>query len=598
MRKAVVIFQSKSKRGFKSTAVLLWTLLSLGLVNPAWGLGMGEVSFQSALGEPLQAKIDLLLEDSNAYSLENIRVRQIGPAEAGKMGFDLAESYYGIRFKPVQEGKQFVIELTTNQPVNEPYLNILVEVRWPQGTAYREYTMLLDPPMAPVVKAASSGQSVPSPLQTSSRQAQPVPAAGSARGPAAGDYAVVSGDSLYSIARRTESRGDESVALMMDWIFDNNPQAFIAGDRNRLMAGATLTLPSRAQVMAASSAVAKADRPVQTALAKPEPVKTAGPQLSLDEGQVLTPRQLAAIPVDEIPAEVIRAHITAARESNDKLERENDALRNHMAMLEASDYVGNLEKLIALKDQQIAALVMQQDLQAAADARPVKAPVENVAPVEEVPTVEVVPTVDRPSLIPVNTETAFFDAGNKGWWAFYTLVMLLLLAFLAYYLRNRSTKHEYNGLGPVELAPNEEQAMLEELDELANQYHAANGENPEPETAPDYVGKAVGGQNSSRSVPGQQRRPDDVVMRDIEKRIQDYQPAQSSRAVLQVPESHDEIDGIISEALAHITEGKFDLAEAILLEADFETRGKEGRLGDAIEYLNYCRNAKGNRSAS
>ena len=67
--------------------------LCLCLVSPAWSLGMGEITLKSFLGEPLQAKIDLLLEDANDYSLENIRVRQIGPAEAGRLGFELVDAY-------------------------------------------------------------------------------------------------------------------------------------------------------------------------------------------------------------------------------------------------------------------------------------------------------------------------------------------------------------------------------------------------------------------------------------------------------------------------------------------------------------------------
>ena len=36
--------------------------------------------------------------------------------------------------------------LSTAQPVNEPFLDMLIELHWPTGRLVREYTFLLDPP--------------------------------------------------------------------------------------------------------------------------------------------------------------------------------------------------------------------------------------------------------------------------------------------------------------------------------------------------------------------------------------------------------------------------------------------------------------------
>jgi pilus assembly protein FimV len=581
----------KFTRLLKPATFLLW--LGLCLVSPAWGLGMGEISLKSFLGEPLQAKIDLQLEDANAYSLENIRVRQIGPAEAGRLGFDLVDGYYGVSFQPVQQGQQWYIDLTSSKPVNEPYINLLVEVRWPKGTVYREYTVLIDPPVAPAVSVAGSGQSLPVPQQ--SKATTVAPSAGTARADiVANSYQVQSGDSLYAIARRTESRGDQSLASMMDWIVENNPQAFVGGDRNRLKAGVGLTLPTNAQLLSAGRPVTPVvAESVLPAVPSPEPTKTPEAPaekslLSLEDGEAISNKPLDTDAVESLSAKVIRAQINGAQESNEKLMRENEALRQHMAMLEASDYVGNLEKLIALKDQQITELALEQEQQASEELS-AQAPAAAID------------SIQRPSLMPVATDAAELSSSNKGWWAFYAVLIASLLGFLFYFLRNRKSPEEYSDLAAASFKPGEEQAMLEELDNLANQFHAGDQlpekkAEPEEQDIPDFVGKATGGR-TPRSVPGRNRRPDNEVMRDIEKRIQGYSPVDSQR-VMQVPKQHDEVDHIISEALAHITARKFDLAEAMLLEADFESGGKEGRLTDALEYLNYCRNAKGNRRTS
>ena len=258
-----------------------------------------------------------------------------------------------------------------------------------------------------------------------------------------------------------------------------------------------------------------------------------------------------------------------------------------MAMLENSDYLGNLEKLIALKDQQIAELASQQEAGKELSAQA---------------TVAAIDPVQRPSLLPVATDAAELSSSNNGWWVFYAVVVASLLGSLFYFLRTRKSPEEYSSLAAASFKSGEEQTMLEELDDLANQFHADDQlkeetAEPEEQEIPDFVGKATGGRSPRPMPPGSDRRPDNEVMRDIEKRIQGYHPRDNNR-VMQVPEMRDEVDHIISEALAHITASKFDLAEGMLLEADFESGGKEGRLTDALEYLNYCRNAKGSRNTS
>src|SRR5258708_16154122 len=43
-------------------------------------------------------------------------------------------------------GGQCVMILTSGQPINEPFLDMLVELNWANGRLVREYTFLLDPP--------------------------------------------------------------------------------------------------------------------------------------------------------------------------------------------------------------------------------------------------------------------------------------------------------------------------------------------------------------------------------------------------------------------------------------------------------------------
>lgn len=582
-------------RSLPATSLFRMCLLLL-LVPSAWGFGLGEMSFQSSLGEPLQASIELIVEEGGDYNQNNIKVRLVGSKEASKLGIDLIESYYAFRFDLLERDGRLYIELTSTKPISEPFVNMLLEVRWPKGSVFREYTILLDPPAVPAVTAANSQQTLPSPLSISPLSVTgPAPRVAPVSPiPLENNYRVQSGDSLSAIARRIESRGEYSAAQVMDWIFQNNPQAFIRGDRNQLMAGVRLVLPGSDQLLAARPATAplvaadpvQPEAPVSVTTNQTAAIEPASkPVLSLDESTLADrDKPLESAPANISPAE-LRARINLAQESNDKLARENEQLRVQLKLLEASEYVGNLEKLISLKDQQITEFEQRE------------AKLSKTSPIAA----EVAPSIERPSLLPVAANTPA-DENQGGWWGFYIGIMLALIAFLVYFMRNRKSSTGYSELVPASLDANEERVMLQELDQLANQYNRDDKlvENkPEPDfEIPDFVGKATGGRKPSSAVPGQARRPDDEVMRDIERRIQGYNPSNDKKRVMPVPEKHDDIDHVVSEALTLITKGNFDTAEAILLEADFEARGKEGRLTDALEYLSYCRNAKGNRNAS
>ncbi|MFU1923740.1 FimV family protein, partial [Klebsiella pneumoniae] len=68
------------------------------------------------------------------------------PEEFSKAGVDRLYYLTDLKFTPVVKpnGKS-VIRVTSSKPVQEPYLNFLVEVARPNGRIVREFTVLLDP---------------------------------------------------------------------------------------------------------------------------------------------------------------------------------------------------------------------------------------------------------------------------------------------------------------------------------------------------------------------------------------------------------------------------------------------------------------------
>ncbi len=186
----------------------------------AHALGLGDIHLRSALNQPLDAEIELL------------EVRDLGPAEVipklaspeefSKAGVDRQYFLTGLKFTPVVKpnGKS-VIRVTSSTPVQEPYLNFLVEVLWPNGRLLREYTVLLDPPLYSPQTAAAvprAPMAVPAPAVRPSATAAPRPAAAPARSaapaPAAAsrrldgnEYRTGKNDTLWDIAARARPDG-------------------------------------------------------------------------------------------------------------------------------------------------------------------------------------------------------------------------------------------------------------------------------------------------------------------------------------------------------------------------------------------------------
>src|SRR5690554_5795920 len=124
-------------------AIAAASALSTGMAH---ALGLGEISLQSALNQPLVAEIELL--DVRGLSPAEVMPALASADEFHRAGVDRPFFLNDLQFSPVinAQGKS-IIRISSSKPVREPYLNFLVEVNWPSGRALREYTVLLDPPL-------------------------------------------------------------------------------------------------------------------------------------------------------------------------------------------------------------------------------------------------------------------------------------------------------------------------------------------------------------------------------------------------------------------------------------------------------------------
>jgi hypothetical protein len=124
-------------------AVQLWMLTMAGLISPyAYSLGLGEIQVNSNLGEPLKARVDLIA--LTAADAGEIKVRLASADEYNKVGLQYPDGIE-FRFQVVNEGDQPFVSIATPRPIDDPFVNLMIEISSPSAKIVRSYTFLLDP---------------------------------------------------------------------------------------------------------------------------------------------------------------------------------------------------------------------------------------------------------------------------------------------------------------------------------------------------------------------------------------------------------------------------------------------------------------------
>jgi len=376
-------------------------LVAAGLIAMplmAHAAGLGKLSVTSALGQPLAAEIEL-------FAADKAELDSLSASLASDQAFRDAR----VEFAPVLTSLRFTVEkrpngravlkVSSSRPVNDPFIDMLVELSWASGRLVREYTMLLDPPGMGGVQTVSPVAVAPARASVAAPAAAPAPqvaAAPAAPRPSVPAQAAVPdrvtvkrGDTLTGIASRVRPEG-VSLEQTLLGLYRENDQAF-DGNMNRLKAGKTLTVPSAEKVAAIPQQEAVRELRLQADDWRAYRQKLAGavsaaPAAAVAADQAssgkITPKvEDRAKPTPEARQDVLKLSkatppTTAAagkadetRALQDKLRaQEEDATARENALQESDQRVATLEKQI----QDMQKLVEMQE-RAQADA-PVAAP--------------------------------------------------------------------------------------------------------------------------------------------------------------------------------------------------------------------------------
>ncbi len=106
--------------------------------------GLGRLSVSSALGQPLQAEVEVT--SVNAEEAASLSAKLASPEAFRAAGLQYNNALAGLRMAVQERGGRHYIRLTSSRPINEPFVDLMVELNWASGKFVREYTFLLDPP--------------------------------------------------------------------------------------------------------------------------------------------------------------------------------------------------------------------------------------------------------------------------------------------------------------------------------------------------------------------------------------------------------------------------------------------------------------------
>ena len=403
---------------------------ALSFIAPdAMALGLGRLAVQSALGESLRAEIDVT--SLSAEEASNLKVR-IAPPESYRAA--------GVDYNPVLPATQAVLlrradgrpylRLSSDRAVQEPFVDVILELTWSTGRLVREYTLLFDPPSnravaaapapiapavaspapAPAPAAAPSPPSTAEPSVAAARPAErklPAPKNAAAPSPApvadvkpavtsgADSYQVRAGDSLSRIAARTQRAG-VSLDQMLVSLYRGNPQAFVENNMNRLKSGVVLSVPSADAAKAIATSEARQVIQAQSAdfgayrqrLASGVPEAKSEGSARQATGKVQSnvedKKQAAAATPDKLTLSKA-ASSPKATAAEDKLSKEKEKKESATRVAELSRNVEELKRISGAAASAAAVPAMPAAAPAVAAAKPATQVIAAPSPVPTAP---------------------------------------------------------------------------------------------------------------------------------------------------------------------------------------------------------------------
>jgi pilus assembly protein FimV len=418
----VTIVKDSGARSLTRTLAVISLLASA----KAYPLGIGDIKLHSALNQNLSAEISLVL--SPGENISDIKVKLASADKFDETGVPWSYFLSKIKFETVRSNNSVIIKLSSKEALKEPFLDFLLEVSWPKGSLYREFTVLVDPPAVysqPTIPVSTPVESY-EPEQDYSSYPPVVPKlqARKRKLNRAGEYGPTrKNDTLWVVAEQAGRGSNVSIEQMMLALYEENPQAFYKNNINALATGKTLKIPDRETVLKISRKQALAEFNRQTDVWKNRLVQTPAETVIVQDDSTNNQLTLTAPREAVIPGNVAitsnneqhsdvenkeaqtpsplnektvgtqgQATTSKAQESVAGITPAEEAIQSRVAALEKQLAV--MQQLIALKDQQLSALQSQSQAKPVTPEQTARSEVKAIKP--PAPAVHPTPPIQQP----------------------------------------------------------------------------------------------------------------------------------------------------------------------------------------------------------
>ncbi|MDT8407131.1 MAG: FimV/HubP family polar landmark protein [Methylococcales bacterium] len=320
---------------------------------------------RSALNERLDASIELKLADDEYPSDVTVQMASSEQFEKAGLNWHYYLSKITLDIKTDAQGRSR-IDLRSQEVLKEPVLDLLLEVGWPKGKVFREFTVLVDPPLA-YSQPAVPPKSAPALERLSGQPDAPGTSLGAS---SASILYVRPNQTLWGVAAQVRPQ-DASVEQTLLAIFEHNPGAFYKPNVNALQAGVAIQIPTREMILRRSKQQALAEFKQQNERWKGRvaPAVTAQAGTAKQETLVLSaPEQEAKV-------------LSTTSTSQKPVPAQDMDLQQRIQRLEQQ--LVTMQQLLELKNEQLAGLQVAQSADPAQKQTPSVEPDTTISEIPE-----------------------------------------------------------------------------------------------------------------------------------------------------------------------------------------------------------------------
>lgn len=236
----------------------------------AGAAALGDANVRSFLGQQLDADIEFAA--LSAAEADSLAVR-IAPAELfTEAGVDYTPVVRSLRVAVDRRDGRSLIRVTSDLPVNDPFVTLLIEISTNGSRMVRQYALLIDPPAVdtPADQAAAAqtpavpAAAPPAAAAATAPEGLPSPPPAAPPRPAPATVTVRRGQAMAGIAATVQPEGVRLEQVLVA-LQNANPEAFVGRNINRVKSGSVLRVPEADAMRAVDAVEARRILRVQTA---------------------------------------------------------------------------------------------------------------------------------------------------------------------------------------------------------------------------------------------------------------------------------------------------------------------------------------------